>query len=183
MGATTLIKDQGKITEADFMSAEPIKAPNIFTVEYNVDYIELKVYNPSKLIRNTYTIENANGEFRQWCIVNGHSKEEHEREYNADDRSDFSTSHDTTHCEEDADLLLAYCMEQIELDFPQPVKRLAPVNELSRIQLPHKINLVDYTTTKRLEKGESFMVTAHNLHEVGGEVFIVTEIGALKVSK
>ena len=62
---------------------------------------------------------------------------------------------------------------------PLTEEQLTP--ELNSTYLTRMLSLSNGTKTKSIEQGESFMLTAFSIHERGGDKFIVTEIGEIKL--
>lgn len=91
-----------------------------YEVDYQGEYIELKVYGPSGNLRRKYTVDNEDKQFQQWCIENGHAREEFEREADMEEDG-FSVEiyYNTDGLEESADLVLQFCLDTIKEDFPQ----------------------------------------------------------------
>lgn len=106
--------DKGKLTEAE-MLAEKMK----YGVDYQDEYIEIKVYR-NEILRTKYTIDNEDKQFQAWCIENNRAPEgEPEQEADREEGgSSWTATYETDGLEEDADLVLEYCLESIKRDFP-----------------------------------------------------------------
>ena len=110
-----LVKER-HLSGEDFDDRKPAPPNPEYSVEFNGSYIDLTVTRAGKF-SNKYSIENAQNQFRDWCIMYGHGIPDPEVDYDPEEGSTMSVFWDTKHCTENAELILDYCLEQIKQDF------------------------------------------------------------------
>lgn len=88
-----------------------------YSPSYCGSYIELTV-TKNGVSQNNYSIENAQERFENWCVQNGHGLPSSDFEFDPDEGTCVLVSDvDVSHCKEDNELLIDYCLEQIKRDF------------------------------------------------------------------